>query len=81
MVYVRIESINDSAYEASYMPESSTARPGRIMFNPETGDRKLLSKSPDDCAPNSWFVGHAFKELEYMVSQVPVKMEGRAEWW
>ncbi len=81
MVYVRIESINGSIYEASYMPGDITARPGRIMLDSETGDMQLLLKSPDDEAPNSWFVGHAFRELVYMVSQVPVKMEGRAEWW
>ena len=81
MVYVRIESIDGSTYEASYMPNSPASRPGRIAFNPETGNRKILSKSPDDTAPSSWYVGHAFKELEYMISQTPIKSEGRAEWW
>lgn len=81
MVYVRIESNRGSLYEASYMPNDATAAPGRIALDSETKERALLAKSPDDAMPNSWFVGHAFAELERMVSQTPVKKSSSVAWW
>lgn len=81
MVYVDIVSIEGDKVTASYAPESRDSERGTIEFDRATGDGSVVEYSPSDGSAFSWYVPHAFSELERMLEEDPPRMSGVSCWY
>ena len=81
MVCVSVEEFDGTVATASYAPDRSDAPRGLIKLNLETGERTVVERSLEDDMPLSWYVLHAFRALEDMLSSSPVKTEGCSCWY
>ncbi len=81
MVYVEVVNIENGIMTASYAPGRKEAEKGVLVLDPETGERTVVKRSADDDMPASWYIGHAFREMERMASATPPAMSGMTAWY
>lgn len=74
MVVVDFISIDDVKAVFEYRPDSETSAPGIIEININSGEPRLIKKSPDDDMPDTtWYVPHAIRCAAEMLQETPIR--------
>lgn len=79
MVYLEFVSDDGSWVIYDYMPEKRDASRGTIAVSRETGERRLLKRSP--AGELSAYHSHAWRRVEEMIEDGVLKHEAYSAWY
>ncbi|MBS4874150.1 MAG: hypothetical protein KHZ79_07235 [Atopobium minutum] len=82
MVFVDLVSIDGAKATFEYRPESKAAKCGLIEVDSNSGESRLIKKSPDDDMPdNVWYIPYAIDSAKRMLNETPVREHDVCAWY